>query len=159
MDGEGRTIVWNPAAEVTFGYTRDEMIGRPLLEAIWQTTLAVFRAEQMRYQEENGKAWPLNERVELTARRSDGTEFPVELSVTDARLDDGSPIFTAYIRDISERKAAEALLARRADQQAAVAALGQRALTGGALDGLMQDAVATVARTLAVERVALLERT
>ena len=157
FDVDGRTLEWNPAAERTFGYTREQAIGADLIDLVGSPDLApVFRSEMRRYRE-FGVAWPLNERVEVAARRADGTEFPLELSVSDARLEDGSTIFTAFIRDIAERKQTEALLAARAEQQAAVADLGQQALAGGALGELMEAAVQSMARTLGVGNAALFE--
>src|SRR5829696_8190304 len=157
MDIDGRTVEWNRAAEKTFGYTRDEVIGTDLLDLVATPSVAAdLKAELQRYRA-TGEGWPLAERVEVTGRRADGTEFPVELSVTDARLPDGSTIFTAYVRDITEAKRTQALLAERAQQQAAIAEFGQRALAGGALSELMQTAVATIAATLRLDTVALFE--
>ena len=157
MDVEGRTVEWNPGAEATFGYTRDEAIGRDLLEMVGPPAMVPRFMRQLERYRETGEAWPLNRRVEVTARRADGSEFPAEISVTDARLPDGTTIFTAYVRDISERRATLELVHRRAAQQAAVAALGATALAGVDLGELMSDAVATVADTLEVETVAVLE--
>ena len=157
MDLEGRTVEWNRAAERTFGYTRDEALGTDLLELVGTPGVVdEFKHELERYRD-TGEAWLLSRRIEVTGRRADGTEFPAELSVTDARLTDGSTIFAAYIRDITEEERTQALLAERAGQQAAIAELGQRALEGGALGELMQTAVATIADTLHVDTVALFE--
>ena len=157
MDLEGRTVEWNRAAEKTFGYTREEALGTDLLELVGTPgVIHEFKRQLDRYRE-TGTAWALGGRIEVTGRRADGSEFPVELSVTDARLPDGSTIFAAYARDITERRKTQALLAERAQQQAAIAELGQRALEGGALGELMQHAVATIAGTLSVGAVALFE--
>ena len=157
MDLEGRTVEWNRAAEKTFGYTREEALGTDLLELVGTPgVIDEFKRQLARYRE-TGTAWALGGRIEVTGRRADGSEFPVELSVTDAHLPDGSTIFAAYARDITERRKTEALLAERAQQQAAIAELGQRALEGGALGELMQHAVATIAGTLSVGAVALFE--
>ena len=51
----------------------------------------------------------LGTRIEITGLRADGTEFPVELAITPIELD-GDPLFTAYLRDITERKRTEAAL-------------------------------------------------
>ncbi|MEA2478891.1 MAG: hypothetical protein QOJ07_813 [Thermoleophilaceae bacterium] len=157
LDGEGVAIEFNPAAEKTFGYTRDEVIGRDLLDLVAPpATRDMLRAELARYLE-SGQVWPLRERVELTGMRADGSEFPMEMAVTDARLADGSPVFTAYVRDITDIKRAEELLERRAMQQAAVADLGQRALAADGIAAVVQGAVATIAHTLSIETVVLLE--
>jgi len=157
MDIEGRTVEWNAAAERTFGFTREEAMGSELLDLVAPAEVAAeFKSELERYRA-TGTAAALGRRIELTARRADGTEFPVELSITDARLADGSTIFAAYVRDITDARHTEALLAERAGQQAAIAELGRRALEGGALGELMQNAVAILAGTLDVDTVALFE--
>jgi PAS domain S-box-containing protein len=108
MDGEGRVLDFNPAAERTFGFSAGEAMGRPLAELIVPDRfrdghpLAVERHLE-------GPARVLGERVETHAMRADGSEFPVELTVTRVPLD-GPPVFTAHLRDITERvEAAEAL--------------------------------------------------
>jgi diguanylate cyclase (GGDEF)-like protein/PAS domain S-box-containing protein len=157
MDLEGRTVEWNRAAEKTFGYTREEALGTDLLGLVGTPEVIDELKRQLARYRETGTAWSLGNRIEVTARRADGGEFPVELSVNDAKLPDGSTIFAAYARDITERRRTNELLAARAQQQAAIAELGQRALEGGALGELMQHAVATIAGTLSVDVVALFE--
>ncbi len=110
MDEEGRITEFNPAAERMFGYRRADLLGQPLVEAIippaYQDAhrfgLARFLA--------TGAGPVLNRRIEVSARRADGTEFPVELAISPFRLADAWA-FTATIRDISARKAAERRLA------------------------------------------------
>jgi diguanylate cyclase (GGDEF)-like protein/PAS domain S-box-containing protein len=157
VDVDGRTVEWNSAAEATFGYSREQAVGSDLLGLIGApASVPGFRAELDQYRR-TGSAWSLGQRVELTARHANGTEIPVEISIRDAQLDDHSTLFTAYIRDISQRKATEELLRRHARQQATVAALGQRALSGAEVGELMSEAVSTVAETLEVQTVAVLE--
>ena len=108
MDGEGRVLDFNPAAERTFGFSAEEAMGRPLAELIVPDRfrdghpLAVERHLE-------GPARVLGERVETYAMRADGAEFPVELTVTRVPLD-GPPVFTAHLRDITERVEAAAAL-------------------------------------------------
>jgi DNA-binding CsgD family transcriptional regulator len=52
----------------------------------------------------SGESRILGKRVELTALRADGNEFPVEIAIVPIDLDDGSPIFTGHVRDMTERK-------------------------------------------------------
>jgi PAS domain S-box-containing protein len=109
MDGEGRVLDFNPAAERTFGYAADEVLGRPLAELIIPER---FRGDHERGVELHLSGGPpriLGDRVETVAMRADGSEFPVELTVTRVPLD-GPPVFTGHLRDITERvEAAEAL--------------------------------------------------
>jgi PAS domain S-box-containing protein len=104
MDHEGRIIEFNPAAERTFGYSRADVIGKELADLIIPASERDYhRAGLARYLETGGGAL-IDRRVEVTAIRSDDSEFPVELAIT--VVDSDPPIFTGYIRDISEEKAA-----------------------------------------------------
>jgi len=107
MDGEGVVIDWSPQAETTFGWSRDEALGRPLAELIIPDQhRANHKAGLARYLE-TGQARVLNQRIEITALHRDGRELPVELSITPIRSGEGIS-FSAFARDIAERKTAEA---------------------------------------------------
>jgi diguanylate cyclase (GGDEF)-like protein/PAS domain S-box-containing protein len=112
IDHLGRIVEFNPAAERTFGFARASVIGADMaLLLIPERLRAAHRAGLLRA----GAADPsqaLERRIESTALRADGTEFPVELSLT--RLpSDGPPVFTAFLRDITaQRKRAHALTFR-----------------------------------------------
>lgn len=109
IDHEDAIIEFNAAAERTFGYRAEDVIGRPLAEVIVPPAYRDrHRAGMARYLA-TGEGPVIDQRLELTALRADGTEFPIELTVT--RLPgDGMPVFTAYLRDITEtRQAATAL--------------------------------------------------
>jgi PAS domain S-box-containing protein len=103
IDHEGRVVEFNPAAETTFGFRRDEVLGREMGELI---VPAMFRDRQTRgmaHYLATGEGPVLNRRLELPATRRDGSEFLAELSIT--AIETGyRPMFTAYLRDISERK-------------------------------------------------------
>jgi PAS domain S-box-containing protein len=122
IDGEGRVVEWNPVAERTFGYTRREAIGRLMADLIVPPAMRAAHAAGLRRYAETGTAKMLGRRMEMTAVRSDGTELPVELAITPDRLD-GETVFTAYLRDVSERKAAEAELADARDKAVEAARL------------------------------------
>lgn len=107
MDHQGRVTEWNPAAETTFGYARDEAIGQEMAQLIIPPALRErHRAGLARFLQ-MGKGPIFGRRLELTALRRDGTEFPVELTITLLTMAD-PPEFTGYLRDITERKRAEA---------------------------------------------------
>src|SRR5207249_10337587 len=112
IDHEGNVIEFNPAAERTFGYRREQVVGRQLADLIIPPSLrAQHRSGLIRYLA-TGEGPVLNQRVEMPALRADGTEFPVELSIT--RIPTGEPpVFTAHLRDISERKQLEHGLRQR----------------------------------------------
>jgi len=107
MDDRGNVQEWNPAAEQMFGYPRSEALGKELAQLISPPYLRVFHRQALHRYLSTGEGRILGNRVELTACRRDGAEFPVEVSVVQVR---GSqpPFFTGFIRDITDRKLAEA---------------------------------------------------
>ena len=114
-DREGRIRTWNPRAEQLFGWSREEMLGQPLADTIVPPSLREAHRRGFARYLATGEGPVLNRLIELPARRRDGTEFPVEIAITPVRVG-GSVIFSAFLRDISERKRVEsehaALLAR-----------------------------------------------
>ena len=126
IDHEGCVTEFNPAAERTFGYRRDEVVGKQLADVIIPPSLRETHRRGLARYLATGAAQMIGRRVEMTAVRADGVEFPVELAITRIPLD-GPPSFTGYLRDITERKQAEERL-RRSE---AFLAEGQRlSLTG-----------------------------
>jgi PAS domain S-box-containing protein len=111
IDHEGRVIEFNPAAERTFGYPRNEIVGKQLADAIIPPALRKKHREGMARYLATAEARLIGRRVEMTAIRADGTEFPVELAISRIRLE-GPPSFTCYLRDITERKQSEEALQR-----------------------------------------------
>ena len=109
MDQEGRVVEFNPTAEKTFGYSRAEVIGQELSSLIIPPSLRDRHRVGMAHYLATGEGPVLGRRLELPAMRADGTEFPAELAITRIPTE-GPPLFTAYLRDISERKRTEAAL-------------------------------------------------
>jgi PAS domain S-box-containing protein len=111
IDHQGRITEFNPAAVRVFGYRRDEVVGKSLADVIIPPSLREqHRLGFARYLA-TGEARVLGRRMELTAIRADGSEFPVELAISRIPMD-GPPAFTGYLRDITERKQAEQELRR-----------------------------------------------
>ena len=110
MDHEGTVVEFNPAAEQTFGYRRADAVGREMAALIIPPSLRDgHRAGLARYLA-TGDGPLLGTRLEITGLRADGTEFPVELTIT--RLpSDGPPLFAGFLRDISARQQTERRLA------------------------------------------------
>jgi PAS domain S-box-containing protein len=111
IDHEGCITEFNPAAEHTFGYRRDEVLGRPLANVIMPLSLREKHRQGFAHYLATGEARLLGKRIETTAVRADGSEFPVELAISRIPLE-GPPSFTGYLRDITERKRAERELRR-----------------------------------------------
>ena len=102
MDAEGNIIEFNPAAEAVFGYSRDEVLGTPLAEAIVPPSLRQSHQDGLARCLATGNPKLLGKRIEIDAMRSDGSLFPVELAITSTEMH-GKPVFTAYLRDIADR--------------------------------------------------------
>jgi PAS domain S-box-containing protein len=102
MGTDGLVVDWNPAAEQTFGYSRDEAVGRELGELIVPPEHRdAHRFGLARYLA-TGAERVLGRRLELEAVRADGSRLPVELAIT--LLDRHPPLFVGYMRDISQRR-------------------------------------------------------
>ncbi|MCW3100475.1 MAG: response regulator [Chthonomonadaceae bacterium] len=106
MDHKGRIIEWNPAAENTFGYRRDEVLGKELASVIIPERFRENHRRGLAHLLATGEGPVIDKRLELPALRSDGAEFPVELTVTLVRTQK-QPIFTGYVRDNTQWKAAQ----------------------------------------------------
>jgi len=111
IDHEGRITEFNPAAEHTFGYRRDEVLGKHLADVVIPLSLREKHRQGFARYLATGEARVLGRRIEMTAVRADGSEFSVELAITRIPLEE-PPSFTGYLRDITERKRAEQELRR-----------------------------------------------
>ena len=100
IDAKGTVLEFNKAAEATFGYSRREAIGRVMAELIVPPHLRDAHARGMARYLATGEAHVLGKRIEITAMRANGAEFPVELGIQRVPVE-GPPIFTAYIRDLT----------------------------------------------------------
>jgi PAS domain S-box-containing protein len=106
MDSDGVVLEFNPAAERTFGYKREEAVGQHLGDLIVPHRLRdAHRAGLARYIA-TGEARVLGQRLELPALRKDGSEFQSELTITRSDIN-GEQTFTGVIRDITQRKQQE----------------------------------------------------
>lgn len=109
---DGRIVAWNPAAERLFGYTEAEIIGRPLTELMPER----FRSQHGEgvARAEGGAAGRLTGKTtEFVGLRKDGSEFPLELSMSQWQTAEGR-FYNAIVRDISGRKQAEDVIHRLA---------------------------------------------
>jgi len=104
-DAKGRIRSWNSAATALFGFTEEEVIGKPI-EIIIPERYRGSHKEGIHRVSSGGPSHVIGKTVELAAIRKNGTEFPVELSLATWFLDENR-YYTGIIRDISERKQAE----------------------------------------------------
>jgi PAS domain S-box-containing protein len=131
MDHEGRIDRFNPAAERTFGYASIDVLGRKLADVIIPPGQRDAHERGLEWYLATGEGPLLGRRGEMTAMRADGTLFPAEVTINAVDAP-GPPLFTGFIRDITEQKAAEAeraSLEDRLHQSQRLESLGE--LAGG----------------------------
>ena len=106
VNRDGRIVRVNQQAERIFGYSREDLIGAPV-EMLIPTRLAERHAQNRRDYMSHPHMRPMGSGLELSARRKDGTEFPVDVMLGPVETNSG-PLVLSTIRDITERKRAEA---------------------------------------------------
>jgi PAS domain S-box-containing protein len=106
VDGEGQIVQANAQAEKLFGYSRQELIGRQVETLIPNR----FRARHLGHRESylrEPRARPMGADLELSARRRDGSEFPVDIMLSPVTAGEDRLVL-GVVRDVTERKRAEA---------------------------------------------------
>jgi PAS domain S-box-containing protein len=121
MDTDGLIIGWNPQAETTFGWSAEEVVGRSLVDTIVPHAHSAAHIEGLRRWRETGGGAVLNSRIEIQALRKDGRIFPVELAIVPVAVGEET-VFSAFIRDISDRKRAQEDLERALEVEREAAA-------------------------------------
>jgi two-component system, cell cycle sensor histidine kinase and response regulator CckA len=134
MDGDGNIRSWSPQAERVFGWPAPEAIGRRLATTIVPPRYRDAHERGLAHFLASGEGPVLNQRIEITGLRRDGRELPVELTITPVRVG-GAWLFSAFVRDISERKQVEQ---RRAVQYAVTRILAEATTLAEAGSGLLQ---------------------
>jgi PAS domain S-box-containing protein len=114
VDREGRIVLLNAATEAIFGYRREDLLGQPVERLIPEGARGRHGAHRANYWA-NPVTRPMGFGMILLARRNDGTEFPVEISLSPVKIDDGFRV-TAIIRDVTAKQKAEEAI-RAANQQ------------------------------------------
>jgi PAS domain S-box-containing protein len=108
IDERGLIIEFNHAAENMFGFSRNQVVGKQMAELLIPPSLRDSHYRGFARFLTTGEGPILGTRVEVSALRADGSEFPVELSINKVALE-GETLFTGYVRDLSEREDAERL--------------------------------------------------
>ncbi|HEU4881298.1 MAG TPA: GAF domain-containing protein, partial [Longimicrobium sp.] len=145
-DAGSRVLEWNHHAETLFGWTQAEVRGRRLGETIIPHRYRQAHDRGVRHYLATGEGPILNTRIEISALRRDGREFPVELTIAAARW--GSEVvFTSFIRDITARKQGEAHLAA---QYAVTRVLAQTSTVDEAVPRVLEALCRTLEWDLAI---------
>ena len=105
VDREGRIVLLNVVTEKLFGYSREELLQRPVELLLPQELRGAHSGHRSEYWG-NPSTRPMGSGLKLHGQRKDGTRFPVEISLSPVKSEDGFRV-TAIIRDISEREQAE----------------------------------------------------
>ncbi len=109
MDHQGKVLEFNPAAVTMFGYQRADIIGQDMAELVMSPPLRERHRRGLAHYLATGEGPALGKRLELSAQRADGGEFPIELAIAHIP-GPGQPVFIGFIRDVTERTRAEEAL-------------------------------------------------
>lgn len=120
IDENGKILDWNPQAENTFGWSAAEALGRRMGELMVSPKSRTAYEREIGFLLEMGQHSALSQRVEFTAIDRNGLEFPVEMSISVLPSESGLR-FSAFLRDIRERKQIESALRRSREQIRAIA--------------------------------------
>ncbi|MFI0847990.1 PAS domain S-box protein [Mesorhizobium sp. IMUNJ 23232] len=120
IDSEGRIVEFNPAAERIFGHSSEDVLGRPMVDLIVPAHSRNRHMVGFTRHLETGQTSIIGKTLEVTALHADGHEFPIEIVIVRSELGN-SPIFIAYLRDLTEQKKAEAEIAESAARFRAIA--------------------------------------
>src|SRR5215813_11878612 len=141
VDQTSFIVGWNALAEQTFGWSKEEILGRSLVTTVIPPKYRELHERGLRKYLETGEGPVLGKKLELTALHKDGREFPIELSITEAVRSENKAQILSFIRDISQEK----LLQQMAAAQTAVTQAIEEAST---LQAAASRVLETIARYL-----------
>ncbi len=107
MDQDGRIVDFNPAAEELLRCGRAQAHGRTVAELMIPERLREKHQQGLKRVLDTGHSSIIGRRFEIAALRADGSEFEAEIAISSSSLQGGRTLFTAYLRDVTERKRAE----------------------------------------------------
>lgn len=146
VDSAGKVTLANAQFEMLFGYARDEILGQAVERFLPERFHAPHALHRAKYFDQP-LTRPMGLGLSLYARRKDGREFPVEISLS-ATQDDSGPVAIATIRDITERKQAETVLRQQNEQLAALYQITLDLLNRRSVGDLLQMIVTHAATLL-----------
>jgi two-component system cell cycle sensor histidine kinase/response regulator CckA len=132
IDHEGRILEFNPAAEAMFDHARSDVLGASMAELLIPPSLRADHHRGFERYLAGGEGKILGKRIEMSALRADGSEFPIEIAISRVAVD-GPAVFTGYVRDITEQRRSE----HQVRQLAAIVESSLDAIVGRSLDGMV----------------------
>jgi PAS domain S-box-containing protein len=153
IDASGCVTEWNPAAERIFGYSRAQTIGRDMAGLVIPAIHREAHRQGLARYLETGQGPLMGKRVEITACRADGTEFPVELAITSTPTL-AKPTFIGYVRDLTEREQNRAALAQSMARHTAIMEAALDAIISLDHEGIVHDWNAAAERMFGYPRAA-----
>jgi diguanylate cyclase (GGDEF)-like protein/PAS domain S-box-containing protein len=155
-DTEGKIRFWNPAAERMFGYRPEESLGRSLHEILAPERYRDKANAGYSHFANTGTGDLLNRTYEFAALRKDGSEFPIELSVSGFQID-GAWNAIAIVRDITERKQLAEAAEYRSTLLHAISVVAKELLTAAAIKGALTNALKTMGEAVHADRALIFE--
>jgi PAS domain S-box-containing protein len=140
IDQTGVVRGWSANAEAMFGRTREEIVGTSLAQLLIPERYRKAHRRGLEHFLQTGDGPILGRRVDLTALRRNGEEFPVELTVTATHTDEGWS-FTAFVRDIEDRVRARQELIRTMERLSALHEIDQVILSAGSVQEMADRAL------------------
>ena len=116
IDLSGNITEWNPQAEMLFGFKKEEVLGRNMASLIIPEKYRKGHTEGMKRFRKTGETRVSNKRIEISGLHKDGREFPIEISIKPVSVE-GKTFFSAFARDITQRKKAEQDMKTALDKQ------------------------------------------
>ena len=157
IDVEGRVTEWNAQAHTMFGWSREEVIGESLSSKIIPVQYRDAHEAGLKRYLQTGQGLVINRRIDLTARHRDGHEFPVELSISPTRIA-GTYSFSAFVRDVTEQKQAEAQLRESEERYRSVVTALDEGVLFADDQGIIRACNTSAERILGVSTGHLLQR-
>jgi PAS domain S-box-containing protein len=109
IDSDRRVVVFNPAAQTMFGYTEQELLGKPIDLLIPERFRSAHAGNIAAFRQSGVNARMKDARIDIVGLRSNGKEFPIESTIARVSIE-GKEMFTAILRDIGDRRRAESEL-------------------------------------------------